>query len=237
MRTRTITIMVMIVCLVGLAASDGVTKETRERVVRKPSPAARATQVSEKVENVFLSVVVETYLVQVDMDALYGYGVAAVPQKASETVTVPRLVSCLADPDDGRVLDSTRVVVYSRERGEVQSTSSEYVKQAVTGKVSAAKPGARPVQSVRFQSYSSGTTLRVTSYAVREAQPKIRLELSYNHSGWFLSEREDGAPPSTVQYELNTTFEVEDGEAVVVGGKQSGKRGLFLVVRASVVGD
>jgi hypothetical protein len=204
----------------------------------RPKPGA-ATKASEKAEDVPLTVVIETYLVQVDMNALYGFGVAAVPQKADETVTVPRLVSCLADLNDGRVLDSTRVVVYSRERGEIDSTNTEYVKQTSTGRGSAAMTPTKPVpaQSVRFQSYSSGTTVRVTSYAVRSEYPKIRLELSYSHNGWFFSETEEGAPPSTIKYNLNTIFELRDGEAVVAGSKQTGNRGLFLVVRGSVVGE
>lgn len=233
-----ITIIAMVVCLVGLGASDGVTEEKRERVVRQPRPAVRATQPAEKQEKEYLPVVFETYLVEVDMDALYGFGVAAVAQKADETVTVPRLVSCLADPNDGRVLDSTRVVVYGRERAEVDSTSTEYVKQIITGRGAATKTGAKPApaESVRFQSYSSGTTVKVSPYAVRAEYPKIRLELSYSHSGLIFSKTEEGAPPSTINYDLNTVFEVKDGEAVVAGSKQSGKRGLFLVVRGSVAG-
>lgn len=230
----------MIFCLVGLVARDGVTKANRARIGPRDAArlATKAEQATEKAEDVPLTVVVETYLVQVDMDALYGFGVAAVAQKADETVTVPRLVSCLDDPANGRVLDSTRVVMHSRERGEVESTSTEYIREAITGKATLTKAGSKPApaESVRFRAYDSGTNVRVTSYAALAADPAIRLELSYNHSGWFLSETEAGAPPSTVQYELNTVFELEDGEAVVAGSKQTGKRGLFLVVRASIVG-
>jgi len=131
------------------------------------------------------------------------------------------------------------VVVYSRERAEVDSASTEYVRQTSTGRGPAARTDARPApaQSVRFQSYKSGTTVKVTSYAVRAAYPKIRLELSYSHNGWFFSESEEGAPPNTIKYDLNTVFEFKDGEAVVAGSKQAGKSGLFLVVRGSVVGE
>ena len=235
MRTRAITILVTIVCLVGLASRDGVTQENRGRVVREIRPAVRAAQASAKAEEVHPTVVVETYLLQVDMDALYGFGVAAVPQKADETVTVGRLVSCLANPNSGRVLDSTRVVVHSREHGEIKSTSTEYVKQVSSGRAPS-RAGAKPAESFRFQSYNTGSTVEVTTHAMRAAYPMIRLELSYDHSGWLSSETEEGAPPSTVSYDLSAVFEVEDGKAVVAGCKQTGNRGLFLIVRASVVG-
>ncbi len=238
MRTRAIAILVMIVCLVGLAPIDGVTQENRERVARNSRTAVRATEASEKQEEVHLPVVVETYLVQVDMDALYGFGVAAVAQKDDETVTVPRLVSCLADPDDGRVLDSTRVVMRSREHGQVDITSTEYIRETSTrsGPVPKTATRAVPAQSVRFKAYDSGSTVKVTAYAVRAEYPKIRLELTYSYSGSVLPVTEDGVPRSTARYDQVTILELEDGKAVVAGSKQTGNRGLFLVVRASIVG-
>ena len=247
MRTRTITILVMTVCLVGLAASDGLTGETRSRGASRTATsrvaAAKAVQASEKKEDAYLSVAVETYLLQVDMDALYGFGVAAVPQKADEMVTVPRLVSCLADPNDGRVIDAARVFVFSRESADIKCTNTDYVGRGGTGSVTVRSGGARtparpaPVQSVTYVSYDSGTTVDVSSLASRAADPPIRLSLSYSHSGFFISEAQIGAPPSTVSYDLHTTFDLEDGQAIVAGSKQTGNRGLFLVVRASILGE
>jgi len=239
MKTRTITIMVVIVCLVGLAASDGVTRESRSRTTSRTA-ASNTPPVSVKKEDAYLSVVVETYLLQVDMDALYGFGVAAVPQKADEMVTVPRLVSCLADPNDGRVVDSARVVVYSRENADIKSTNTVYVERGGTGPAAARSGGARPprpAQSVTYVSYDSGTTLDVSSLASRAADPPIRLSLSYSHSDFLISEAQIGAPPNTVSYDLQTTFDLEDGQAIVAGSKQTGNRGLFLVVRASILGE
>ncbi|MHC4742883.1 MAG: hypothetical protein ACYS8Z_13285, partial [Planctomycetota bacterium] len=121
-------------------------------------------------------------------------------------------------------------VVYSNEQGKVRSTNTEYVKKAIPER----RPA--PAQSVGFEGYDSGTTVEVTPHAVRAAYPRIRLELSYSHSDFLTFEREEGAPPNTVSYDLDGIFELEDGKAVVAGSKQTGKRGLYLVVRASVVG-
>lgn len=73
------------------------------------------------------SVLVEAYLVQVNNEALYDAGAAVVPQQSAESVTVLKLLSCLADPENGRVVSSARVAVKKNEEANTVSEKVHYI--------------------------------------------------------------------------------------------------------------
>ena len=89
----------------------------------------------EKTEQDFLqhkSVLVQAYLVQVPNEVLYQAGAAALPKDDSESITVAKLISCLAQSENAAVIDTTRVAVKNAENAEVSTTQTNYLPRTQT---------------------------------------------------------------------------------------------------------
>jgi len=178
------------------------------------------------------SVAVEVYLVQVSAKALREAGVSVIPSKSEETISIPKLLSCMtAGKDKGTLISSTRVVVRDNEEAKSTITNTHNLKLPATTRT---KKG--PEESYTIHKYQSETRTTVTIHVADDGL--LRMQLSFSHNGlrFDMADRvKEGMPPDLVYYQLNEVFDIKEGRSVVVGSEQSGDTGLFLVVRAEIL--
>lgn len=177
------------------------------------------------------SVLVEAYLVQVDNEALYEAGVAVVPQKSAESVTVLKLLRCLAEPENGRVISSARVALKKDQEAE---TSSEKVRYIPRKKM--IKTGKEPVESVQFSPYSTRVRLEVLLIDMND--DKIRIRYSYKYDG--LSDLPDTqtpqeSPPGNISFTTQSSLTLPLNKPIILSSSEEAGTSMFFILRAQIV--
>ena len=181
------------------------------------------------------SVMVEAHLVQVEMEALYKAGVSRVPSSGADNVTAEVLTKCVADANNGSVISAARLVVKRGEEAKTNSQSRKSVKSVHKNFVPSGQPGGTAVETkdVTYRDYNVGSNLSARAEIKKDKQ--IGIEMNFEYSGFDENRTDEEAPPEISSYSYRDKLIVKDGQAMVVGGVQNGGKGLYLVVRATVM--
>ncbi|MBN1360741.1 MAG: hypothetical protein JW993_09125 [Sedimentisphaerales bacterium] len=175
-----------------------------------------------------VGVLVEAYVVKVELAALYELRVSPLGQ-APRAVSVENILTCLKSPEKATVITGTKASgVHRSARGRVRQSETIYRSRA---RMVPTREG--QVQTVDYTPYESGRTFQVQPTIV--APNAVVLEYEFSYSG-FRGNREDNdeAPPDTVSWSWNGAATVITGMPTIVGATQAENSAIFLILTARI---
>jgi hypothetical protein len=217
------TYVMLIVVLAGvsmLAASD---RSPRGRVARRAEPAVR-----EEDPYANRTVLVEAFVVEMDLAALYRMGVNPLGQ-APDSVSVANLLDYLKTGDKANVLVGAKAAaLHGANRNTARRTETRYhpKRRVIT------TPGGER-QAVDYGAYEDGETLAITPYVLSEEA--IRLSYSFDYSGPRTVQQPSETPPGTVSWSWEGVASLNVGQPRIVGATQDGEGAIFFVLTAHVL--
>lgn len=210
----------MVVLLGGSPASSQ--RPLRPQIVRERAPDERP---EDPYANV--GILVEAFVVEVDLTTLYEMGVSPLGQEP-HAVSVDNILACLKHPDQATVLTGTKAMgVHRSMRGQLRQKGTTYRPHT---RMTRTDQG--PVQSVDYRPYETGQTFEVQPALVSEHAATIAYEFGYSA---VRGEGNDEAPPDAVSWSWNGTASVTLGTPAVVGATQDEDGVVFLILTAHIV--
>ena len=221
------TYVMLIVVLAGvsmLAASD---RSPRGRVARRVEPAVRE-EVREADPYANRTVLVEAFVVEMDLAALYGMGVNPLGQ-APDSVSVANLLDYLERGEKASVLVGAKAAaVHGTNRNTARRTETRYYPKTKLINTSSGKK-----ETVDYRAYEDGETLAITPYVLSEEA--IRLSYSFDYSGPRTVQQPGETPLSTVSWSWDGTSSLRVGQPRIVGATQDAEGAIFFVLTAHVL--
>jgi len=192
---------------------------------RSIGPTAEAqTKIEDPYQDV--CVLVEAFVVEVDLSELYTQGVSPIGQKP-DSVSVENILKCLEAKDIAQVTTGVKVAIQSGQRGETKITETIYQEQQV------AVPSGRNVSAaVRYTNYDIGKTFRATA-SVRPSS-EILVSFDFSESTYRNITSTDKTPPNTVNREWSGAVNLRAGRPAIAGATQNEETAVFLVLCADI---
>jgi len=207
--------MLCMVLLVG--RSIGPTAEAQAR---------QAENINKQQQNV--CVLVEAFVVEVDLSSLYKQGVSPIGQKPN-SVSVENILKCLRAKDIAQVTTGVKVAIPSGHRGDAKITETIRIERQ------APVPSGRKVPSVvRYVNYDIGKTLRATA-SVRPSS-EILVSFDFSESTYRNIASNNETPPNTVSREWSGTVNLHAGQPAIAGATQNEETAVFLIICADIMG-
>ena len=215
--SKSIVVLVAVtLCMVLMAGrSIGPTAEAQARQVDK---------INEQQKDV--CVLVEAFVVEVDLSELYKRGVSPIGQKP-DSVSVENILKCLDAKDIAQVTTGVKVAIQSGQSGEAKITETIYQEQQV------AVPSGRNVAvPVRYRNYDIGKTF--STIATVRSSGEILISFDFNESTYRNIPSTDETPPNTVNREWSGTVNLHAGRPAIAGATQNEDTAVFLVLCANI---
>ena len=198
-------------------------------VGRSISPTAEAqAKQAEKVENTRqdVCVLVEAFVVEVDLSELYEQGVSPIGRKPN-SVSVENILKCLDAENLTQVTSGVKVAVRSGQHGEARITETVYVERQIP-----APNGKKVPRNVRYANYDIGKTLRATASV--SSTDAIFVSFDFNESTYRNVTSTDETPPSTVSRVWSGAINLQSGRPAIVGATQNQETAVFLILCADI---
>lgn len=204
-------------------------RQVRPSVVR--TPTARDRNPDEQAEDPYanIGVLVESFVVEVDLSALYDMGVSPLGQ-APHAVSVENILKCLKDPDRATVVTGAKALgVHRSQQGRVRQSETTYRARTKTVNTSQG-----PRETADYRSYENGQSFEV--WPVLLSEDEIVLRYDFTYSGVRGEQRSgDEAPPDSVSWSWNGSVSVTAGKPLIVGATQDEDSVIFLILTAHIV--
>lgn len=173
-------------------------------------------------------VLVEAFVVEVDLSELYKQGVSPIGQKP-DSVSVENILKCLDKKDIAQVTTGIKVAVPSGHNGKGKITETIYKKLQV------AVPSGRNVSSsVRYANYDIGKTFTATA-SVRPSG-KILISFDFSESKFRNMSSTDDTPPNSINRNWSGTVNLHAGRPAIAGATQNEETAVFLILCADIKG-
>ena len=174
------------------------------------------------------AVLVEAFVVQVDLSALYEMGVSPLGQEP-HAVSVNNILACLKDTDKATVLAGAKAVgLHQSQKGQVGQRETTYRKRSKTVSTNQAS-----TNTVEYRPYDSGQNFEVWPTLLSDTM--VRLQYEFAYSGVQNAQRNDwDAPPDTVSWSWEGPVSMNVGEPAVVGAAQNEDSAVFLILTAHI---
>lgn len=192
-----------------------------------PTAEAQARQ-AEQIDNQQqdVCVLVEAFVVEVNLSHLYEQGVSPIGQKPN-SVSVEDILKCLKGKDIAQVTTGLKVAVNSGQHGEAK------VKQTIRIERQLNVPNVRNVPpNVRYANYDTGKTLEATA----SVQPggEIYVGFDFNESTYRNIATASESPPNSVSREWAGAIRLVAGRPAIAGATQDEENAVFLILSADV---
>jgi len=219
--SRNIVIIVCVISCVAIAAGP-VVRPTVRAQSKKPEPVEDPNKDS--------TILVEAFVVEVRLAALYDLGVSPIGEKPN-SVLIDNILNCLQDENNARIRSGAKVAIRQKEQGETESTQRIYLKQQNPTKAS--EGSKKPVASRSPRPYQLGKHFRASGNIL--APNRIYVSFSYNETTLDkFSTTKDNIPPNTVNLDWSGMVCLERGKASIVGATQDEKKAVFLILCADI---
>lgn len=173
-------------------------------------------------------VLVEAFVVEVDLSELYKQGVSLIGQKPN-SVSVENILKCLDARDIAQITTGIKVAILSGQRGEAKITETIYVERQLP------VPSGRKVTSnVRYANYDIGKTFRATASV--HPSGEILASFDFSESTYRNITSTDETPPNTVSREWSGTVNLHAGRPAIAGATQNEETAVFLILCADIKG-
>jgi hypothetical protein len=188
--------------------------------------AGQAEQIDKQQQDV--CVLVEAFVVEVNLSQLYEQGVSPIGQKPN-SVSVENILKCLKTKDIGQVTTGVKVTVNSGQHGE--ATINETIHRERQLNI----PSVRNVPpNVRYASYDTGKTLGVTA-SIRPGG-EIFVSFGFKESTYRNIAAADELPPNTISREWSGAIRLHAGQPAIAGATQNEETAVFLILSADLIG-
>jgi hypothetical protein len=186
--------------------------------------AGQTTKVDEQQQDV--CVLVEAFVVEVDLSSLYEQGVSPIGRKP-DSVSVENILKCLDAKDTAQVTTGVKVAVPSGHHGEAKITETIYIERQIP------EPSGRKVPvNVRYANYDIVKTFRAMA-SVRTSG-EILVSFDFNESTYRNITSTDETPPNSVSREWSGAINLIAGRPAIAGATQNEETAVFLVLCANV---
>ena len=174
------------------------------------------------------TILVEAFVVEVRLSALYDLGVSPIGEKPN-SVSIDNILKCLQDEDNAKISSGAKVAIRQREQGETEAEQRIYLEQQNPTKMTGGskKPVSRPPRPYQF-----GKSFRASANIL--APNKIYVSFSYNENVLGKALAKDNMPPHTVNWQWSGMVCLEKGKASIVGASQDEEKAVFLVLCADI---
>ena len=191
---------------------------------RSIGPTAEAQT---KIENPYkdVCVLVEAFVVEVDLSGLYKQGVSPIGQKP-DSVSVENILKCLDAKDIAQVTTGVKVAVPSGHNGKAKIR--ETIRKIPV-------PNGRKVPgTVRYTNYDISKTLGATA-SIRPSG-EILISFDFSESTFGNMPSTDDTPPNTIKREWSGAVNLHAGRPAIVGATQNEDIAVFLILCAAIIG-
>jgi hypothetical protein len=223
MTRKTRCYLVLIVLLAGvsmLAAGN--------RSARPPSPGRpnQSPPAADPYEN--RTVLVEAFVVQVDLSVLYGMDVNPLGQ-APHSVSVANLLEYLQAGDKASVLVGAKAAaLHGSGRNSAKRRETSYYPKT---RFIITPDGKK--ETIDYTPYEDGETLSITPAVISERVVQVSYDFSY--SGPREATQHSDAPNDSVSWEWEGTASLNVGRPRIVGATQDAKAAIFFVLTAHIL--
>jgi len=206
---------VIVLCTTLLvAASDVETAKTvTEKEVKNPYENSR--------------VLIEAFVVEVKLDALYKAGVGPVGQRPN-SVSMEKILKCLRDEDKAKVTAGAKIAVKNRENGRMSSNQSKHVEREI---IQSQKDTEASVPKKVFDRYEINTTFGVNARVHPDSDIYLEFTFGQRTVG---SVSMSGVPLDTINMDWASSVFLQAGKPSIVGATQNDHTVVFLVIAADI---
>ena len=187
--------------------------------------AGQTGQINEEQQNI--CVLVQAFVVEVDLSQLYDQGVSPIGQKPN-SVSVENILKCLKTKDIGQVTTGVKVAINSGQHGEAK------IKETIQFKRQLNVPNRVNVPpNVRYSSYDTGKMLAAT--VLVRPSGEIFVTFDFNQSTYRNIDGADELPPGTSNREWSGAIELRSGRPAIAAATQNEETGVFLILSADTI--
>lgn len=173
-------------------------------------------------------VLVEAFVVEVDLSSLYKQGVSPIGQKPN-SVSVENILNCLDARDMAQVTTGVKVAIHSGQRGEAKITETIHVERQV-----AVPSGRKASAAARYTNHDIDKMFRATA-SVRPSG-EILVSFDFNESTYRNITSTDETPPTTVNRGWSGAVNLHAGRPAIAGATQNEETAVFLILCAGIEG-
>jgi hypothetical protein len=192
-------------------------------VVAQPQQAPKAEEPRQDI-----CVLVEAFVVEVDLSELYEQGVSPIGQKPN-SVSVENILKCLDARDMAQVTTGVKVAVPSGHHGEAKIRETILIERQIP------VPSGRKVSGpVRYTNYEIGKTFGATA-SVRPGG-EILLSFDFSESTYRKIPSADDTPPNAINRKWSGSVNLNAGQPAIAGATQNEESAVFLIICADIIG-
>lgn len=194
-----------------------------------PSGRAQANQ-SSQAEDPYKDsrVLVEAFVVEVKLSALYDLGVSPIGQKPN-SVSVENILKCLRNDDWAQVTAGAKLALGQQQRASTKATETTYVERRSPVPAGRGRAGA---VSRSFESYGIGKAF--DAQVTIRPDSRVFMAFTFSQSTVDKAELESDAPPATITRDFSGSVCLEAGKPSIVGAVQNDQVAAFLIVSADI---
>jgi len=173
-----------------------------------------------------MCVLVEAFVVEVDLSGLYKQGVSPIGQKP-DSVSVENILKCLDARDIAQVTTGVKVTIQSNRHGEAKITETIYVERQ------APVPSGRKVSAAaRYTNHDIGKMFSATA-SVRPSG-EILVSFDFNESTYRKVASTDETRPNTINRGWSGAVNLHAGRPAIAGATQNEETAVFLILCADI---
>ncbi|HUW20899.1 MAG TPA: hypothetical protein VMW16_16485 [Sedimentisphaerales bacterium] len=173
-------------------------------------------------------ILLEAFVVEVELEALYKAGVSPIGQKPN-SASIENILQCLKDKDRAKVTTGAKVAVTQRESGVIQVQEQVYMERQRP--VRGARDGEAEVQKT-FDCYNVNRQFDADVVVNPQGRIRVRFRFTQNTLGKASSEKD--RPPDTIARNWSGTVSLEAGRPSIVGATQNQEAVVFLILCADI---
>lgn len=170
-------------------------------------------------------VLVEAFVVEVKLSALYDLGVSPIGKKPN-SVSVGNILECLGGKDLGQVSTGAKLALHPNSSGTAKITETVYVERQSSP--AGGGNARRPVSAKSYVGCNAGWSF-TGSASVR---PSGRVLVQFDFSQTTYEDMDSGRqmPPGTAQRDFSGAAYLLTGEPAIVGAAQDEETAVFLIL-------
>jgi hypothetical protein len=170
-------------------------------------------------------VLVEAFVVEVDLSELYEQGVSPIGQKP-DSVSVKNILKCLDARDIAQVTTGVKIAVPSGHHGKAKIR--ETIRKIPV-------PNDRKVPgTVRYTNYEIGKTFGAAASVGPSGE--ILVSFDFSESTYRNIPSTDDTPPNAISREWSGTVNLYAGRPAIAGATQNEETAVFLILCADIMG-
>ncbi|MHC4622537.1 MAG: hypothetical protein ACYS4W_01405 [Planctomycetota bacterium] len=209
------------VFLAGICATS-----TTQAKSAKDTQAQTAAQPKDPYEGT--RILVEAFVAEVNLEALYEAGVSPIGRKPA-SVSIESILQCLKNRVGGRVTAGAKVAVGHNQRGEMAVTEQRNIGRQVPAVREGRPPGRRrgAYETYRLsKQFSAGASI--------SDNDRILVNFEFGQDTLSNSVSDSNAPPNPISRRWENRVWLEAGKPSIVGATQSEQTVVFLILCAHI---